>query len=188
MMRRFTSAPKPSARDLAIHSHQRVIELVERRLVAGRLAVASLRRPARRAFSFVGAIAVVDAVVAGQIARGFAGGDDVVRGDAVLAVRQRNLFDRRAERFVNLNRFADGRFDFAVEPGAEMLADQAEPQSAERLADRLRILRHGHIERRGIARIVAGDRFQQQARHLRPCAPTGRSDRGCWRTRPGRSG
>ena len=39
----------------------------------------------------VGAVAVVDAVVAGQVAGGLAGGDDVVRGHRVLAVRQRQL-------------------------------------------------------------------------------------------------
>ena len=73
------------------------------------------------------------AVVAGQIARGFAGGDDVVRGHAVFGVRHRKFFDLRAERLVDSERLAHRRFDFGIQARAEMLADQAEPQSGERL-------------------------------------------------------
>ncbi len=120
--------PKPSARAAAIHSHQRIVELVEPRLVAGRFQLLRSAAKLGEHLLLVRAMAEVHAVVAGQIARGFARRDDVVRGHAVLAVRQRNLVDLRAQRFVNLDRLAHRRFDFGVEPGAEMLAHQAEPQ------------------------------------------------------------
>ena len=68
----------------------------------------------------------MDAVVTGQVARRLAGGDDVVRGDGVLAVRQRNFVDRCAERFVDVERGANGGFDFAVEARAEVFADPAD--------------------------------------------------------------
>ena len=60
----------------------------------------------------------MDAVVAGQVARRLAGGDDVVRGDAVLAVRQRNFVHRRAERLVHVERRAHGCFDFGIQARA----------------------------------------------------------------------
>ena len=39
------------------------------------------------------AVAEVDAVVAGEVAAGLARGDDVIRGDAVLRVRERHLHE-----------------------------------------------------------------------------------------------
>ena len=44
----------------------------------------------------VRAMAEMNAIVAGQIAAGFAGGDHVIRGDSVFGVRQRHIHDRRA--------------------------------------------------------------------------------------------
>ena len=175
---------------MAIHSHQRVIEFVERGCCCLRLR-SCLRFVGQfgEHLRLVGAIAVVHAVVAGQVARGFAGGDDVVSGHAVLAVRQRDFFHCRAERLVDVERFADGGFDFAVEARAEMLADQAELQI--RSSGLLTVCEYGgtgHIERGGIARVVAGDRFQQQRGIFGRAGRAGRSGRGCWRTRPGRSG
>ena len=76
---------------------------------------------------FIGAIAVVDTVVPGQIARGLAGRDDIVGGHGVLAVRQGDLSDHGPKRLVHANRLAHGPVDLRIEPFAEMLPHQPDP-------------------------------------------------------------
>ena len=53
-------------------------------------------------------MAVAHAVEAREIGRGLGGGDDVIDADRVLGVRQRDLDDLRAERFVVRDRGAHG--------------------------------------------------------------------------------
>ena len=77
-----------------------------------------------------------DAVIAGQVARSFTRGDDVVVATAYL-LRGIESLHRGAQRLVNADRLADRRLDFAVEPLAEMLAHQPQPQAGQRLPDRL---------------------------------------------------
>ena len=127
-MRRFTSAPNPSER-LRRYIWTRALSVED----SG--GIGDLARSCRLGLystgewtDLVGAVAVMDAVVAGQIAGGLAGGDDVVGGHGVLAVRQRNLLDLRPERLVDAHRLADRRFDLGVQPFAEMLAHQPQPQ------------------------------------------------------------
>ena len=76
----------------------------------------------RFARGFGRAMAVVDAVVAGQVARRLGRGHQVVGRDGVRAVRQRHLLDRRAQPLVDLERRADGLLDLGVEALAEVLA------------------------------------------------------------------
>ena len=59
------------------------------------------------------------AIVTGQVARCFRGGNQIVGGDRVLAVRQGDVFDRRALLLVNLQRFANALLDFGVESFAK---------------------------------------------------------------------
>ena len=90
MMRRFGSAPKPALARLRVH----------------------LLEPARLA----GAQAVPDAVVAGEVRGRLGGRDEVVGGDAVARVRQRDVDERRAERLVRGERLAHRALDPGVEP------------------------------------------------------------------------
>ena len=136
MMRRLTSGPKPSAR-LRRYIRTSGLSSWASRAVAGLFQLCPLGGQLGQHFLFVGAIAVVHAVVAGQVARGFAGGDDVIGGHGIFGVRQRNLLDLGPQRLIDAHRLAHGRFDFGVEPRAKMFADQAQPQTGQRLADRL---------------------------------------------------
>ena len=82
-------------------------------------------------------MAVVDAVVAGQVARRLGRGHEVVGRDGVRAVRQRDFLDRRAQPFVDLQRGADRLLDLGVEALAEILAGHADGERLDRLLDRL---------------------------------------------------
>ena len=136
----------------------------------------------------VGPIAVMHAVVAGQVARGLAGGDDVVDGHRVLAVRHREPRDLRAQRLVDANRLADRRVDLRIQPLAEMLANHAQPQAGQRLPHGLGIRRHGQIHGSRVGR-RRDRRGPPRARPcLRPSGPAGRSGPDCWRRPPAHSG
>ena len=188
MMRRLTSAPNPSAR---LRRYMRISGLSRSSRAAASPAFSnSPRRASSSAViaRLVGAIAVMDAVVAGQVAGGLAGGDHVIDGHGILAVRQRDLLHLGPQRLVHPDRLADRRFDLGVQPRAEMLADQADPQVFQRLAQRLAVGRHGPIDRGAVVRIVPGQDFQQQGDVLDACRPWDRSGPGCWRRPPGRSG
>ena len=97
MIRRLTSAPKPSAR---------VVSYI------------SIRSPAP-----LGAHPVADAVVAGEVRGGLGRGDHVVGGDAVLGVRQRDLGDLAAELLDPRQR----RLEDLAHAGLDRVARRARP-------------------------------------------------------------
>ena len=91
MIRRLTSAPKPSAR-LAI-----IIRTSGARLSSPGI-------PGRKVRC---AVAVDRAVVTGQVARALRRSDDVIGGNSRSRVRQRDLLDRRSGLLIDLDRLAD---------------------------------------------------------------------------------
>ena len=174
----------------AIHAHQRRVEVVERRAASPAASSAlPLGGQLGEHLRLVGAVAVVDAVVAGQVARRFARGDHVVRGDAVLAVRQRDLADLGAERLVDADRRRARPLRLrASSPAAKCSRTTPSLQPGERLVDRSA----SSAAPAGRATSSRAGRARRSppaaAPRLRPCGPAGRPGRGCWRTRPGRSG
>ena len=76
--------------------------------------------------------AVADAVVTGEVRRGLGRGHDVVGGQPVFGVRERDLLDDRPGRLECRNRLADALFDARLHPGHEVLAWEPEPLPAER--------------------------------------------------------
>ena len=147
MIRRLTSAPKPSAR-LAI-----II-----RTSGGRSS-----SPGYFGREVLGAVAVDRAVVAGQVARALGRRDDVIGRHAVLRVRQRDLLDRRAGLLVDPDRLLDRGGDLGVEPLAEELADDADPQRFGRRVERRRDSR-GPARRRSSSRAGRGRRSRSSSR------------------------
>ena len=93
-MRRFTSAPKPSSRLLAIHIGQ--------------------------GFRLRGARCVAHAVKARQVGRSLGGGDNVVNRNGVLGVRQRDLDDLAAGPAQPINVALDCLRESPVEAFAEI--------------------------------------------------------------------
>jgi len=67
----------------------------------------------------VGAEAVADAVIAGEIRRGFGGGDDVVGGDGVIGVGHADVDEFAAERFEE----RDAGFDFGADAGVHAFGE-----------------------------------------------------------------
>ncbi len=189
MMRRLTSGPKPSARLRRYIRTSGLSSCGQPALVAGFFQRCPLGGQLGEHFFLVGAMAVVHAVVAGQIARCLARGDDVIRGHAIFAVRQRNLVDLGPERFVDVAppRARPLRLRRRG-PAPKCSRTRPSRKPGQRLANRLRVLGHRPIDRRRIHRIVAGDHFQAAAPRPRRCGPRGRSGRGCWQRPPGRSG
>ena len=117
-----------------------------------------------QAVELLGPMSVVHAVVAGQVARRLARSDDVIGGHAVLGVRQRDVDDLGA-RAIDRRRPPRARRPptSASSPAAKCSRGQADPQSGQRLLERAAIVGNGPIDRRRIARVVAGDHFQAAA-------------------------
>ncbi len=80
----------------------------------------------------------------------------------MLAVRKRNLLHLRAERLVDFDCRPNRLFHLRVESCGKMLFGEADLQPGERLVHRRRVFRHRLVKRRRIARVVAGDRFEQK--------------------------
>ena len=108
-------------------------------------------------------MAVVNAVKAGQVARRFRRGDDVVRRHREVTVRQRQFLHGCAQPLVDTKRFAQGLFHLAVQPLAEVLADDADRQGSKRLIQGLDIVRHRAVDAGAVARIVTRDHSEQQS-------------------------
>ncbi|MCY1532729.1 hypothetical protein D9M68_680170 [compost metagenome] len=81
-----------------------------------------------------GAVAVAHAVVAGQVAGRFGGGDHVVGGDGQLGARQRDRHAHGAQRFELGQRGFDRGGHVRRQAGAEIFLGHADAQALERLA------------------------------------------------------
>ena len=109
-------------------------------------------------------MAVVDAVVAGEVAGGFGGGDDVVGGDAVLGVGQGNIDERGALLLVPLRRrLLHGGFDFRLHAfHAKYSLGRPMRRPLSGVFSSRQIIGHGLGPAGGIPRVVAGDHLQEQ--------------------------
>ena len=105
----------------------------------------------------------MDAVVAGEIARRLARRDDVIRGDAVLGVRERHVDDRRAQRLILPDGRIDGGLHLRVHPGRqlEFLGD-ADAQPFHGLLQIGQIIGHGRRNAGGVLGIVPADDVHEQ--------------------------
>ena len=140
-------------------------------------------------------VAVAHAVVAREVRRRLRRHDDVVRREAVVGVRQRDLLDDRARALQGVDRVADPRLDARLHALHEVLRRQAEalaaepappprrPRTGARAARPARApARRWSRARRGRRRRAAGSR-----RRASP-ARAARSGRATTRTRRSRTG
>ncbi len=79
------------------------------------------------------AVAVADAVEAGQVGAGFCGGDEVVDGDGVPGGGKRNGLDGAAGGLEGGDAGLDGGADFRVEAFGEVLGGDADAQAGDGL-------------------------------------------------------
>ena len=79
----------------------------------------------------LGAMAVADAVEAGEIGGGLGGGEDVIDGHGVIGVREGDFDDLGAEGFVMLDGAQDGGVYLGVDAVDEILAGHAEADAFE---------------------------------------------------------
>ena len=108
---------------------------------------------------------VPDAVVTGEVGRRLGHGDDVVGADAVFRVRrhlQRHVDQPGPVRLHGRCRLLDGGANLRVQSGGEVLPDQADLQTFDPSLQPCRVVGHRLLDRGGVARVVAGDRPQQQ--------------------------
>ncbi len=110
----------------------------------------------------MGAEAVVDPVVACQVAARFGGGDQVIGGHGILGVGQGDVPDRGTHVFVDLQGGTDGLLHFGVEPGAEKFLRQADGQGLDRLVQGPGVGWNRQIDAGAVARVMAGDCFQKE--------------------------
>ena len=139
-----------------------------------------------------GAVAVPDAVEARQVRRRFRRRDHVVHRDRQPDVRQREVDGRGAELAQLGERGVDRPGDVRVDPGAEILGGQADPDAGQRLGaalacEQARVVLGRAVERRRVARIVARHRVQQQREVVRGAGEGARPGRGSRRRRRARS-
>ena len=108
-------------------------------------------------------MAVVDSIVAGEVTGGFARGDDIVRGDAVLGVREGHIDKRCALGFVPLDGVLDGGFDFRVHAfDVEKFLRESDAEAFERGVEIGEIIGGGFGPACGIAGVVAGDHLEEE--------------------------
>jgi len=114
-------------------------------------------------FGGFGAVAVVDAIVAGEIAGGFGGGNDVIGGDAILGVRERDIDKGCALGFVPLDGGLDRGFDFRVHAfDVEEFLGESDAEALQRGVEIGEIIGGGFGPAGGIAGIVAGDDLKEE--------------------------
>ncbi len=138
-MRRFTSGPKPSCPRLRVEVAQ--------------------------PFRVLGAVAVADAVVAGEVGRGLCGRDDVVGRQRVAGMWQRHLPELRAEPLVRLRRRFHRGPDLGVHAVDEVLARHADAHSGHARLEICVVVGRVELRGGGVARVVPGDDLQQR-RHV----------------------
>ena len=119
-----------------------------------------------------GAVAVAHAIEARQVRRRFGRRDDVVHRHREADVGQRDVDGGCTERAKLGEGGVDRRRDVGVDPGAEILAGQAYANAGKRLRaarhrQRARVVLSWAVERRRVARIMAGHRIQQQREIVR---------------------
>ena len=110
-------------------------------------------------------MAVADAVVARQVRRRLGGADQIVGGDGVLGVRQRDRDDLRPGAAELVERRAHRRLDLGVHAGLKILGRHAEPHAGQSLAPCARRLTIGadrRRDRRRVERIDARHDLQQR--------------------------
>ena len=161
MIRRFTSAPKPRP---ASRHHLDDVGVSP-----------GARQP------------VPDAVVTRQVRRALGGGDQVVRRQGVVGVRQRDLADRAPSPSSRSTAARTAPAIAGLDPLAEALGDHAHPQAFDAAAPARPRSRGPAVERRRVARVVAGD-APSSVRGVAHVARE-RADRGraTTRTRSGRT-
>jgi len=82
----------------------------------------------------LGTVTEMHTIVAGQVAAAFAGGDHVVRGDAVFGMRQGNIDQLRAHVLVLFDGRIHGGFHLRVHAGGQLkFLGDAQPQPFDRL-------------------------------------------------------
>src|SRR5882724_9076933 len=105
----------------------------------------------------VGAEAVADAVIAGEIRRGFGGGDDVVGGNGVVGVGHANVDEFAAQGFEN----GDAGFDFGADAGVhafgEVVFGNADAETFDGLRDFGCVVRDLRRGGSGVASVAAGN-------------------------------
>ena len=110
----------------------------------------------------LGPVSIVSSVVASQIARRLAGGDEVVRGNAGIGVRHVDVDDRRPGCPEGGKRLLDGMGHLGVETGPEVRRHPADPHPLQRPLEIGAVGGDGEVERGGVAGIVAGDRLEKE--------------------------
>ena len=75
-------------------------------------------------------------------------------------MRQFHVVNRRSRRLERRKGLLDAVGHLGVEAWAEVLGNAADPQAGERLLEHLGVSGHIVGEAGGVARVVAGDRFQ----------------------------
>src|ERR1035437_6999248 len=142
MIRRLTSGPKPFASGAEV--------------VGDELTGASVRET------------VFDAVVAGEVGAALGRGDDVVRGQAVFRVRQRDLLYRGAGGFHVGDRFSDACGDAGLHAVDEILpgkrdaaATQVRGSLVVAVGDREQLPGDGDRSGGGVALVTARNRVEE---------------------------
>ncbi len=160
--------------------HDPALDLRPEARASGAEVVGDVRRRARSS------IAVVDAVVAGEVRRCLGRGDDVVRGEAVVRVRQRDFLDVRTGRLqwprrprgrerprpapcpsTKYSRGSASRRPFRYEAASSSPAGRFRSSS-----------RHRHRRRGRVAFVATGDGVQEDGRIAGVAGERARSGRG----------
>ena len=101
------------------------------------------------------------AIVAGQVGAGLGRGNEVIDGQAVAGVGQTDVDDLRPQRGQIVDSGPHSRLHFRLDALDKVFAGDADAQAANVAGERRFVVGHGGVERRGIARVVAGDDAQQ---------------------------
>ena len=109
-----------------------------------------------------GAVAVADAVEAGEVGGGFGRGDDVVGGDGVFGVGQGNFHQLGTLGGEGLDGFFDLGADAGVDAVAEIFLRDAEFEAFHAVVERGEVVGHRDVEAGGVRGIEAGDGLQDE--------------------------
>ena len=110
------------------------------------------------------AVPILDAIVPGEVRGCLRRGDQVVRRDGVLRHRERDLLDLGLERLHLDDRRPHRELYLRVEALGKELQRHADLHPAQVLLQRLRVVGHWQVGRRGIQRIMAGDHLHHHGR------------------------
>ncbi len=155
-MRRRTSLPKPAARGLLIHVGD---------VLAGH------------------AKAIAHAIVAGEVRRGLGRRHDIIGGQGIPRVRQRDVGDRRARVLQPGDPLRPQLFDFGRHAIAAVFLRDADVQALDAAPHRRLEIRHRHIDGGRVLRVMARHRAQAGSPRRAPCARSGPPDRARRRRR-----